>query len=108
MLLPVLAEAIGYKRIIRPDYLGAPTSQHVDVIKHAIQVIPQEELGEILVVLLANNVTVKSDWIDTCINMMKNDTGLTAVVPVYEDNDHHPLRAKRIDECGRLQMYEGG
>ena len=104
----VLAEAIGYKRIIRPDYLGAPTSQHVDVIKHAIQAIPQAELGEILVVLLANNVTVKSDWIDTCINMMKNDTSLTAVVPVYEDNDHHPLRAKRIDECGRLQMYERG
>lgn len=104
----VLAEAIGYNRIVRPDYLGAPTSQHVDVIKHAIQVIPQAELGEILVVLLANNVTVKSDWIDTCVNMMKNDMSLTAVVPVYQDNDHHPLRAKRIDEYGKLQMYERG
>ena len=26
----------------------------------------------------------------------------TAVVPVYEDNDHHPLRAKTIDENGRM------
>ena len=33
---------------------------------------------------------------------------LTAVVPIYEDNDHHPLRGKRIDENGRLQMYEKG
>lgn len=30
----------------------------------------------------------------------------TAVVPVYEDNDHHPLRAKTIDENGRIQMFE--
>lgn len=102
------AEEIGYKRIVRPDYLGAPTAQHVDVIKHAIDVIAPEELGEILVVVLANNVTVKSEWVDYCVNMMKNDMELSAVVPVYVDNDHHPLRGKRVDENNRLQMYERG
>lgn len=102
------AENEGYKRIVRPDYLSLPTSQHVDVIKHAIEVIPKEELGDILVVLLANNVTVKSEWIDACIKMMQNDMSLTAVVPVYNDNDHHPLRGKRVDENNRLQMYEQG
>lgn len=101
------AEEVGYTRIVRPDYLGAPTAQHVDVIKHAIKVIPTDELGEILVVILANNVTIKSEWIDTCVNMMKDDMSLTAVVPVYEDNDHHPLRGKRV-ENGRLQLYEKG
>lgn len=102
------AEEVGYKRIVRPDYLGSPTAQHVDVIKHAIEVIPMEELGEILVVILANNVTIKSEWIDTCVKMMQNDMTLTAVVPVYEDNDHHPLRGKTVDDNGRLQMYEKG
>lgn len=101
------AQEVGYARIVRPDYLGAPTAQHVDVIKHAIDVIPKEELGEILVVTLANNVTIKSEWIDACVKMMQADMSITAVVPVYEDNDHHPLRGKRV-ENGRLQMYEKG
>lgn len=99
----------GYEKIIRPAYLGAPTTQHVDVIKHAIEVIQQtDSLGDILVVILANNVTIKSEWIDDCVRMMQNDMTLSAVVPVYEDNDHHPLRGKRIDENNRLQMYEKG
>lgn len=101
------AEKVGYKRIVRPDYLGAPTAQHVDVIKHAIEVIPKEALGEILIIILANNVTIKSEWIDSCVKMMQEDMSLTAVVPVYEDNDHHPLRGKRV-ENGRLLMYERG
>ena len=62
---------------------------------------------DILVVVLANNVTIKSEWIDICIKKMIDDMSITAVVPVYEDNDHHPLRAKTVDENGRLQMYGG-
>ena len=101
------AEEIGYKRIVRPAYLGTPTAQHVDVIKHAVSMIePSGELGEILIVLLANNITIKPEWIDACVKMMKDDTTLSAVVPVYEDNDHHPLRGKRVDENNHLQMYE--
>ena len=102
------AEKVGYKGIVRPSFLAAPTAQHVDVIKHGIEMIPQNELGEILVVVLANNVTIKSEWIDACVKMMWDDMSLTAVVPVYEDNDHHPLRGKSVDENGRLQMYEKG
>ena len=33
---------------------------------------------------------------------IERETGVT----LYEDNDHHPLRGKRVDENGRLQMYE--
>ncbi len=104
-----IAEGQGYNKIVRPDYLGASTAQHVDVIKHAVDIIKEKnELGDILVVLLANNVTVKSEWIDDCVNMLQDDMDISAVVPVYEDNDHHPLRGKRVDENGRLQMYEQG
>ena len=101
------AKEEGYKSIVRPDYLGSSTAQHVDVIKHAIEDISlKEDIGDILVVLLANNVTIKSEWIDKCIEIMKSDMSISAVVPVYEDNDHHPLRGKTVDENGRLQMYE--
>lgn len=102
-----VASEIGYKEIVRPEYLGAPTAQHVDVIKHAVEIMKKnDELGDILVVLLANNVTVKSEWVDKCVKMMMDDMSISAVVPVYEDNDHHPLRGKRVDSNGRLQMYE--
>ncbi len=103
------AEKIGYERIVRPLELAMPNSQHIDCIMHALKVM--EERGckpDILVVLLANNVTVKSEWIDKCVKIMQDDMSISSVVPVYEDNDHHPLRAKTVDKNGNLQMYEKG
>ena len=103
------AEKLDHISIKRPEELALPTSQHVDCIFHALDVIKENyDVPDILVVTLANNVTIKSNWIDDCVNMMKNDMTLSAVVPVYEDNDHHPFRAKRVDENNRLQMFEEG
>ena len=103
------AEKLGYSRIKRPAELALPTSQHIDCIIHGLKVIMEtNELPDILVVTLANNVTITSQWIDDCVNMMKSDMSISAVVPVYQDNDHHPLRAKTVDANGRLQMYEKG
>lgn len=100
------AEQEGYLAIQRPSELALPNAQHIDAIMHAIQVIEKVDMiPDILVVVLANNVTIKSEWIDDCVNMMKNDMSISAVVPVYEDNDHHPLRAKRIVNQ-RIEMYE--
>lgn len=99
----------GYESIVRPAELALPTAQHIDCIRHAISVMDQSgKLPDILVVLLANNVTVCSQWIDQCIQMMLEDETVTAVVPVYEDNDHHPLRAKTLKSDGTLAMYEKG
>lgn len=93
--------------ILRPAELALPTSQHIDCILHALSEIKKNfDLPEILVVTLANNVTIKSEWIDQCIELMMADESLTAAVPVYLDNDHHPLRAKSIDSDGYLHMYE--
>lgn len=104
------AQKWGHKPIIRPEELALPNSQHVDCIWHALKYMGETGEGtpDILVVTLANNVTIKSEWIETCIQMMKDDMSISAVVPVYEDNDHHPLRAKSVDANGRLQMYEKG
>ena len=97
----------GYESIVRPKELALPTSQHVDCIMHALDIMKQKgKLPEILVVILANNVTIKSQWIDDCIKMMEDNPAVTAVVPTYIDNDHHPLRAKRLMEDGTLSMYE--
>ncbi len=103
------AEKLDHRPIRRPAELAAPTSQHIDCILHALGVMQAEnDLPDILVVTLANNVTIKSEWIDDCVRRMLDDPTLTAVVPVYEDNDHHPLRAKTVDGARHLQMYEKG
>lgn len=103
------AEKLGYTPIKRPDELAKPNSQHIDCIIHAINEMKNKYGYEpdILVVVLANNVTIKSSWIDSCIDKMIKDQSLSAVVPVYEDNDHHPLRAKEIGQDGKLHMYGG-
>lgn len=101
------AEALSYIPIMRPAELALPTAQHIDAIMHGLEEIEKREgRPDILVVLLANNVTVKSEWIDDCVNKMKNDKSISAVVPVYVDNDHHPLRAKVMNKEGMLSMYE--
>jgi CMP-N-acetylneuraminic acid synthetase len=101
------AEKEGYKRITRPVELALPTSQHVDTIIHALNVMAEKDnMPDICVVLLANNVTVKSQWITECIEMMLLDSSATAAVPVYIDNDHHPLRAKIINQNGTLEAYD--
>ena len=103
------AKDLNHVSIKRPPELALPTSQHVDCIMHALNYMQErDDMPEILVVTLANNVTIKSEWIDLCVHMMENDPTLTSVVPVYKDNDHHPLRAKTVDNNKRLQMYEQG
>lgn len=102
-----LSSGLGYKPIVRPSELALPTAQHIDCILHALDIMKKENnIPDILVVILANNVTIKSKWIDDCIKIIKNDTSITSVVPVYEDNDHHPLRAKTLNGDGTLSMYE--
>lgn len=104
-----IAQEIGYTPIKRPAELALPSAQHIDCIMHAYDIIEKDgQVPDILVVILANNVTVKSEWIDNCVSIMKNDMSISAVVPVYEDNDHHPLRAKTRNSDGTLSMYEKG
>lgn len=102
-----IAEELGYAPIKRPEELALPTAQHIDCIIHGLKIMQEKnDIPDILVVALANNVTIKSKWVDDCIRMMQNDMSISCVIPVYQDNDHHPLRAKRIDENGNIQMYE--
>lgn len=102
-----VASKLGYIPIKRPAELALPTAQHIDSIMHGLKIMEENgDTPDILVVALANNVTITSRWVDDCVNMMKDDMDVSCVIPVYQDNDHHPLRAKTIDENGNIQMYE--
>ena len=93
-----LATKLGYESIKRPKKLSKANSKHIDVIKHALKAINDKHKTspEIIIVLLANAPIIKSEWIRKCINILKKDKKTSAVVPVIENNDHHPLRAKKI------------
>jgi len=101
-----IAQDCGFKKIKRPADLGRPDSKHVDVIKHALGVIKEEGADpDILVVLLANTVCVKTEWIDECLREILKTPTISAVVPVVSDLDHHPYRAKKKDEDGFLEPF---
>lgn len=100
------AKNLGYTPIIRPDELARPDSQHIDCIIHALDIMKEENIvPDILIVLLANNVTIKTKWIDECIESILNDNTITAAVPVYREADHHPYRAKRINAQGMMESF---
>lgn len=96
----------GYKRIVRPSELAMPTSQHVDAIKHALEVMKHEDvIPDILIVLLANSGIVKTEWINESIECILKDETLSAVVPVLLEMDNHPYRSKRLREDGCLDTW---
>jgi len=93
------AGALGYRPIVRPPELCQAESRHVDAITHALDEMQRLDsyTPDVLVVLLANNISIKTEWIDESLQRLATDPTLSAVVPVYEDQDHHPFRAKRIE-----------
>ena len=96
----------GYKRIVRPSELAMPTSQHVDAIKHALEVMKNEDvIPDILIVLVANSGIVKTEWINESIECILKDETLSAVVPVLLEMDNHPYRSKRLREDGCLDTW---
>ena len=97
---------VGFKPIQRPEEFSKPDSQHVEVIKHSLEMIELQGIQpDIIVVILANSVTIKTEWINTCIEYLLDDSLLTAAVPAFLDSDHHPYRAKKISTDGLFEPF---
>lgn len=105
-----VAGELGYKKIVRPEEYARPDSKHVDVILHALRVMKEQDDYEpdIVIVLLANNAIIKTSWIDQCIEVILNDHNVSAVVPVLQEQDHHPYRAKKVSDDGFLVPFVDG
>jgi hypothetical protein len=89
---------LGYEKINRPKKLSSSKAKHIDVIKHSLTFMKKKHnyTPDFLIVLLANSPTIKTAWIDNCIKKILNNKSVTSVVPVVNNNDHHPFRAKKI------------
>ena len=96
----------GFKTILRPSYLSKKNSLHQDVLVHAINYLRGKKIyPDIMVILLANSATIKAKWILDCLKKLKKNKKATACVPVINNNDHHPFRAKKINNNGYLNSF---
>lgn len=102
-----IASSEGYVKIIRPPELALPTSDHVECLIHAINVMKKDHdvHPDILVVILANCATIKQSWIEESIKIILENKDATSVIPVQKNNDHHPYRAKKINKNGYLDTF---
>lgn len=99
------SELAGYSPIVRPAELSTPTSQSVDVVKHALEHIEREGGIDILVVQHANVGTINTQMIDDCIEALIADDSLSSVVPMHEKSEYHPFRAKTPDSEGLVVPF---
>lgn len=97
---------LDFKSILRPKELALPDSQHIDAINHSLKEMAKHSCHpNIIVVMMANSVTIKTEWIDECIEMLITNKDATAAVPVYRELDHNPYRCKKINNEGYLDTF---
>jgi CMP-N,N'-diacetyllegionaminic acid synthase len=93
-----IANSFGFKKIKRPKKYAKANSQHIDTINHSLNFFSKNKIfPKIIIVLLSNAPIIKAQWIVDSINILKRNKNIDSVVPVVEDNDHHPLRAKKMN-----------
>lgn len=102
-----LGSALGYQPIERPSELASDTAKHEGVLLHALESVPVSITADAdaLLVLMANAPVITTAWIEEALAVLESDPRLTSVIPVAEDNDKHPVRARRVSEDGVLTSY---
>lgn len=92
--------------IQRPLELGRDSTNHGDVIKHAVFeiAIKLPELQNV-VVLLGNTVMVDSALIDQALTMLDDHPHIDSVMSVWQAQDDHPYRALTLTDAGTLKTF---
>lgn len=99
------AEAVGCTPIARPAELATPTAQSSDAVRHALPIMKADSSVDTVVVIHANVGTILPTDIDACIGLLRAGDQLSAVVPCHQMDEYHPVRAKKQDKDGLLQMF---
>jgi len=101
--LKKIARSEGIKIIDRPAEMARADSQHDACINHALEVLGKKGVNVGIIVVLMCNVAIQPEGsIDRCIQALLDDPTLDSAVTVREWGDHHPSRAKKMDESGLL------
>lgn len=105
-----IAAHLDAEIIDRPAELATSTTLSDEVFVHAYGEIKRrvENEGtsiELLVLLFANAATLQSGYIDTGIEMLRTDPTLDGATTTSVYNMYSPLRARKLDNNGRLQPF---
>jgi len=97
----------GVETIERPDFLATKEALAEDAYIHGYEQIKKitNKEPEILILLFCNGATVLSKQIDDGIEILKKDEELDSACTVSCYNMWSPLRAKKIDENGKLVSF---
>lgn len=89
----------GYLPVKRDASLATDDAKGADVVASVISSLKFKlDLEHDIVVLQhANCATITTELIDLCIEELLKDPSLSAVLPAHIDQDHHPYRAKGLD-----------
>tara|TARA_Y100000590_G_scaffold20022_2_gene23393 strand:- start:4656 stop:5384 length:729 start_codon:yes stop_codon:yes gene_type:complete len=102
--LKEVARENDIKIIARPNEFAESDSQHNTCINHALKELNSINIDVEIIVILMCNVAIQPDGaIDKCIEELLKDPSLDSAVTVRDWGDHHPTRAKTIDENNLLQ-----
>ena len=101
------ATLAGYQPIKRPIELARPNSQSSDAVAHAYEGIVADGPADMIVVQHANVGTISTSIIDQCIETLSREKSASAVVPVHEEQECHPYRARTLDPEGYLRPFAG-
>ena len=90
--------------IQRPKELSGDTASHKDVIIHALETIEStiSKKVDMLVVILGNNVSCKTEDLDSAIQSLIDSPSYDSVQSVSKYNMFNPYRALRISD-GKLE-----
>ena len=101
------ALSCGAQIIDRPPELCTPEALGEDVFVHGYHWIKNhlKKNIELIILLMCNAPTVKSEMIDDGVKIMLADPLIDSAVSVSKYNMWSPLRARRIDKDGLLKPF---
>jgi CMP-N-acetylneuraminic acid synthetase len=101
-----IGESFGAIPIERPDFLATKEALAEDAYIHGYQEI-QRRAGEVelLVLLFCNGATVLASQIDEAVDVLRANPDLDSATTVSQYDMWSPLRARTIDESGRLVPF---
>ena len=105
-----IGEKYNATHIARPAHLATSTALSDDVFVHAFGVIKETLAAEgqhldFLVLLFANAATIKTEFIDQGIDMLRNDPKMDGAATTSIYNMYSPLRARKMGPDGYLKPF---
>jgi len=99
-----IGKSFNLELINRPDYLATKEALAEDAYIHGYNEVKKslKEDPEFIILLFCNGATVLSKHIDEAIEALRKDKTLDSSCTVSSYNMWSPLRAKKIDENGKL------